>query len=43
MPSWKFDKDGVYSVQSAYIDIMNHNLEVVQHRVSGNCVGLYGH
>jgi len=36
MPTWKFEKDGVYSVKSTYKDIMNHNLEIVQHRVPGN-------
>jgi hypothetical protein len=36
MPTWKFKKDDVYLIKSAYRDIMNHNLEVVQHNVPGN-------
>jgi len=37
VPVWKFEKDGAYSVKSAYKDILNHDVAVVQHRVSGNC------
>nr|ABN08838.1 Thioredoxin-like fold [Medicago truncatula] len=36
VPTWKFEKDGAYSVKSAYKDILNHDVSVVQHRVSGN-------
>ena len=34
--AWKFEKDGAYSVKSAYKDILNHDVVVVQHRVPGN-------
>lgn len=29
MPTWKVEKDGAYSVRSAYRDTMKHNLEVI--------------
>ena len=36
VPVWKFERGGAYSVKSAYKDILNHDVAVVQHRVSGN-------
>jgi hypothetical protein len=36
VPVWKFERDGAYSVKSAYNDILNHDMAVVQHRVPGN-------
>jgi hypothetical protein len=42
VPVWKFERDGAYSVNSAYKDILNHDVVVVQHRVPGNrnCIGV---
>lgn len=36
----KLERDGVYTVKSAYKDIMNHDMTTLQHRVlgNGNCV-----
>ena len=36
VPVWKFERDGVYSVKSAYKDILNHDVVVVHHHVPGN-------
>jgi len=36
VPVWKFERDDAYSVKSAYKDILNHDMAVVQHRVPGN-------
>jgi len=36
MPVWKFERDDGYSVKSAYKDIINHDVVVVQHRAPGN-------
>jgi hypothetical protein len=33
---WQFERDGAYSVKSAYKDILNHDVAVIQHRVPGN-------
>jgi len=36
VPVWKFEKDGDYSVKTAYKDILNHDVAIIQHRVPGN-------
>ena len=36
VPTWKLEKDGVYTVHSAYKDILNHDVVALQHRVPGN-------
>jgi len=36
VPAWKFETDGAYSVKTAYKDIMNHDVAVVQNRVPSN-------
>ena len=36
VPVWKFERDGAYSLKSAYKDILNHDVAVVEHRVPGN-------
>jgi len=33
---WKFERGGDYLVKSAYKDILNRDVAVVQHRVLGN-------
>ncbi|KEH15732.1 hypothetical protein MTR_0607s0040, partial [Medicago truncatula] len=40
MPVSKFETDGTYSVKSAYKDILNHDVAIVQHRVlrKWNCI-----
>jgi hypothetical protein len=35
VPTWKLEKDGGYTVRSAYKDVMNHNVAALQHRVPG--------
>jgi len=35
MLTWRLEMDGVYTVKSAYKDIMNHDVEDVQHRLPG--------
>lgn len=35
-PTWRFEKDGKYSVRSAYRDIINNDQNAVQHRVAGH-------
>lgn len=35
VPTWKLEKDGAYTVRSAYKDIMNHNVATLQHRAPG--------
>jgi len=32
--TWKFEKDGTYTVRSAYPHIMNANINMLQHRVA---------
>jgi hypothetical protein len=36
VPTWKLKKDNVYTVKSAYKDILNHDAAILQHHVSGN-------
>jgi len=36
VPSWKFEKDGAYTIKSAYKNILNHDMSVVQHCLPGN-------
>jgi len=36
VPVWKFERDGAYSVKSAYKDILNHDMAIVQHHMPGN-------
>jgi len=40
MSTWRFDKEYRYTTKSAYKDIINHNLEVLQYRMQGiwNCI-----
>ena len=35
-PVWKFEKQGTYSVRSAYINIIARNQIVEQHKIDGN-------
>lgn len=34
--TWRFEKDGNYSIRSAYCDILNNNTALNQHRVNGS-------
>jgi len=38
---WKFERDDAYSVKSVYKDILNHDVAVVQHHVSGNWICIW--
>jgi len=35
-PTWKLEKNGIYSVRSAYKSIMENSLTVQQHKIDGN-------
>jgi hypothetical protein len=35
-PTWRFEKDGEYTVGSTYLQIMNTNNDFMQHLVVGN-------